>query len=337
MSVFLPSRRQILAALGGATFFPCALPLAARAQRSEPPRRVGILLSRTADSREGQARIAEIKQRLQQLGWSDGQNLRTEIRWGANDPDLERQGAADLAALAPDVILAGGTLSVTAVLRVTRTIPIVFAGVADPVGLGVVDSLAHPGGNATGFLTFEYSFVGKLLEVLKEIAPATTRAAVLRDSVSPSGIAAFAAIQSTAASIGVQVSPVDVRAPGEIERSVAAFARSVGAGLVMAPGGVGPAYSELIVKLAAQYKLPAVYAYRDIVIDGGLISYGPDWLDQYRRAAEYVDRILRGEKPGDLPVQAPTKYELVVNLKTAKTLGLTVPDSLVARADEVIE
>ena len=327
-------RRDFVVVLGGAA---AIWPRSVRAQQSEPTRRVGILMSRTADSTDGQARIAAVQQRLQQLGWSEGQNLRTEIRWGANDPDLERRGAAELAALAPDVILAGGTIGLTAVLHVSHTIPVVFAGVADPVGLGVVDSLAHPGGNVTGFLPFEYSFTGKLLELLKQIAPATTRAAVLRNSASPSGIATFAAIQSTAASIGVQVSPVDMRDLGEIERSVAAFARSAGAGLVVVPGGVATVHNGAIVNLAAQYKLPAVYAYRDIVIDGGLISYGPDWLDQYRRAADYVDRILRGEKPADLPVQAPTKYELVINLRTAKALGLTVPDSILARADEVIE
>jgi putative tryptophan/tyrosine transport system substrate-binding protein len=326
-------RRDFVAVLGAAA----TLPLAVRAQRSEPARRVGILMNRAADSLEGQGRIAAIRQRLQQLGWNDGQNLRTEIRWGAEDPDLERRGAAELAALAPDVVLVSGTLGVTAMLRESRTIPVVFAAVGDPVGLGVVASLAHPGGNTTGFSSFEYSFAGKSLELLKEIAPGVKRAAILRDSSSPQGIVAFAVIQSTAASIGVQVSPVDIRDPGEIERAVAAFARSADGGLVVTASGVATVHSGFIVKLAARYQLPAVYAYRHIVIDGGLISYGPDWLDQFRRAADYVDRILRGEKPADLPVQAPTKYELVVNLKTAKTLGLIVPDSILARADEVIE
>jgi ABC-type uncharacterized transport system substrate-binding protein len=327
-------RRDFVAMLGGVAAF---LPIAVRAQQSEPPRRVGVLMNRAADSSEGQARVAAIRQRLQQLGWSDGQNLRIEIRWGADDPELERNGAAELVALAPDVVLAGGSLGLLAMLGASRTIPVVFAGVGDPVGLGVVASLAHPGGNATGFSAFEYSFTGKLLEVLKEIAPDVTHVAVLRDPVAPSGIATFAVIQSTAASMGIQVSPVDIRDAGEIERSAAALARSAGAGFVVTPTGVATAHNGVIVKLAAQYKLPAVYGYRDIVADGGLISYGPDWLDLYRRAVDYVDRILKGEKPADLPVQAPTKYELAVNLKTAKTLGLTVPNSILVRTDEVIE
>ena len=327
-------RRDFVAMLGGAV---ATLPLAAQAQQSEPRRRIGVLMNRAADSLDGQARLVAIRQRLQQLGWREGQNLVMEIRWGAEDPDLERKGAAELVALAPDVVLAGGSLSLLAMLRASRTIPVVFAGMADPVGLGVVASLAHPGGNATGFLAFEYSFTGKLLEVLKEIAPGVTRAAVLRDPLSPQGIANFAVIQSTAASIGVQVSPVDMRDPGEIEQAVAALARSPGAGLVVTPSGLTMMHSGVILNLAAQYRLPAVYGYRDLVVGGGLISYGPDWLDQYRRAADYVDRILKGEKPADLPVQAPTKYELVLNLKTAKTLGLTVPNSLLVRADEVIE
>lgn len=327
-------RRDFVAMLGGAV---ATLPLAAQAQQSEPRRRIGVLMNRAADSLDGQARLVAIRQRLQQLGWREGQNLVMEIRWGAEDPDLERKGAAELVALAPDVVLAGGSLSLLAMLRASRTIPVVFAGMADPVGLGVVASLAHPGGNATGFLAFEYSFTGKLLEVLKEIAPGVTRAAVLRDPLSPQGIANFAVIQSTAASIGVQVSPVDMRDPGEIEQAVAALARSPGAGLVVTPSGLTMMHSGVILNLAAQYRLPAVYGYRDLVVGGGLISYGPDWLDQYRRAADYVDRILKGEKPADLPVQAPTKYELVLNLKTAETLGLTVPNSLLVRADEVIE
>jgi ABC-type uncharacterized transport system substrate-binding protein len=327
-------RRDFVAVLGGAV---ATLPLAVRAQQSEPSRRVGILMNRASDSSEGKARLAAVQQRLQQLGWRDGQNLRIEIRWGADDPDLERKGAAELAALAPDAVLVGGSIGLTAMLQMSRTLPVVFAGVGDPVGLGVVASLAHPGGNATGFSAFEYSFAAKLLEVLKEIAPGVTRAAVLRNPVQPNGIANFAVIQSTAASIGVEVSPVDVRDPGEIERSVAALAHSAGVGLVVTPSGVATAHNGVIVGLAARYKLPAVYGYRQNVIDGGLISYGPDWLDQYRRAVDYVDRILKGEKPGDLPVQAPTKYELVLNLKTAKTLGLTVPNSLLVRADEVIE
>jgi putative ABC transport system substrate-binding protein len=325
-------RREFIVMLGAA-----AWPTMAHAQQPEPVRRIGVLMNRAADSSEGQGRIAAIRQRLQQLGWSDGQNLLMEVRWGADDPDLERRGATELAALAPDAVLVGGSLGVTAMLRVSRAIPVVFAGVADPVGLGVVASLAHPGGNATGFMPFEYSFTAKLLELLKQIAPGVRRAAILRDSFAPQGIANFAVIQSAATSIGVQVSPVDIHDAGEIERALSAFARSADGGLVVTPSGVATVHSGLIVKLAAQYKLPAVYGYRHLVIDGGLISYGPDWLDQYRHAAEYVDRILKGEKPADLPVQVPKKYELVVNLKTAKTLGLTVPDSLLARADEVIE
>jgi putative tryptophan/tyrosine transport system substrate-binding protein len=327
-------RRDFVTMLGCAA---AALPITVRAQQSAKQRRIGVLMNRAADSSEGQARIAAIQQRLQQLGWSEGQNLLMDVRWGADDPDLERKGAAELAALAPDVVLVGGTIGLTAMIRESRTIPVVFAAVGDPVALGVVRSLAHPGGNVTGFQAFEYTFTAKLLELLKEIAPRVRRAAILRDTASPQGIANFAVIQAMAASIGVQVSPADIRDPGEIERAVAAVAPSGDGGLVVTASGVATAHSGFIVKLAARYKLPAVYAYRHIVVDGGLASYGPDWTDQFRRAAEYVDRILRGEKPADLPVQAPTKYELVVNLKTAKTLGLTVADSLLARADELIE
>jgi putative ABC transport system substrate-binding protein len=328
-------RRDFIAMLGGTV---TALPFAVQAQQSTPPRRIGVLMNRAADSAEGQTRVMAIQERLQQLGWSQGQNLRMEVRWGAEDPDLERKGAAELAALAPEVILVGGTFGVTAMLHETRSIPVVFAAVSDPVSLGVVASLAHPGGNATGFLAFhEYSFSAKLLELLKQVAPGVKRAAVLRDGAGPQGVAIFAAIQSMATSLGVEVSPVDIRDPGEIERTIADFAGSADAGLVVTASGVATAHSGFIVKLAAQFRLPAVYAYRHIVVDGGLISYGPEWNDQFRHAAEYVDRILRGEKPADLPVQAPTKFELVVNLKTAKALGLTLSESLLARADEVIE
>jgi putative ABC transport system substrate-binding protein len=327
-------RREFVAMLGSAA---AALPIAVRAQQSAKQRRIGVLMNRAADSSEGQARIAAIQQRLQQLGWSDGQNLLMEVRWGAEDPDLERKGAAELAALTPDVVLTGGTLGVLAMLRESRTIPVVFAGVADPVGLGVVASLSHPGGNATGFASYEYSLAGKLLEVLKQTAPGVKRAAILRDPSAPQGIASFAVIQGMAPSLGVQVSPVNIRDPAEIERACTVFAGSTDAGLIVPASGVATAHSGFIVKLAARYKLPAVYAYRDIVIEGGLVSYAPNWLDQYRRAAEYVDRILRGEKPADLPVQAPTKYELVINLKTLKALGLEVPTTLLGRADEVIE
>ena len=327
-------RREFVAMLGSAA---AALPIAVRAQQSVKQRRIGVLMNRAADSSEGQARIAAIQQRLQQLGWSDGQNLLMDVRWGAEDPDLERKGAAELAALAPDVVLAGGTLGLTAMIRESRTIPVVFAAVGDPIALGVVRSLADPGGNVTGFLAFEYTFAAKLLELLKEIAPRVKRAAILRDPVLPQGIANFAVIQAMAASIGVQVSPADIRDPSEIERAVATIAPSGDGGLVVTASGVATAHSGFIVKLAARYKLPAVYAYRHIVVDGGLASYGPDWTDQFRRAAEYVDRSLRGEKPADLPVQAPTKYELIINLKTAKALGLEPPPALLARTDEVIE
>ena len=327
-------RREFVAMLGNAA---AALPIAVRAQQSVKQRRIGVLMNRAADSSEGQARIAAIQQRLQQLGWSDGQNLLMDVRWGAEDPDLERKGAAELAALAPDVVLAGGTLGLTAMIRESRTIPVVFAAVGDPIALGVVRSLADPGGNVTGFLAFEYTFAAKLLELLKEIAPRVKRAAILRDPVLPQGIANFAVIQAMAASIGIQVSPADIRDPSEIERAVATIAPSGDGGLVVTASGVATAHSGFIVKLAARYKLPAVYAYRHIVVDGGLASYGPDWTDQFRRAAEYVDRILRGEKPADLPVQAPTKYELIINLKTAKALGLEPTPALLARTDEVIE
>jgi ABC-type uncharacterized transport system substrate-binding protein len=327
-------RREFIALVGGVA---AAWPLGARAQQPEQMRRIGILMNRTADSPEGQRRVAVILQRLRQLGWSDGQNVRMEIRWGADDPDLERRGAEELAALAPDVVLAGGTLGVTAMVRASRIIPVVFAGVADPVGLGLVASLAHPGGNATGFMSYEYSLAGKWVELLKQIAPGVKHGLVLRDQAAPQGIAMFAAIQSTAASIGIEVSPVDLHEPGEIERAVAAFARSADRGLVVTPSGFAAANGDVIIKLATRYKLPAVYAFRDTVIDGGLMSYGPDWLDQYRLGAEYVDRIVRGAKPADLPVQMPRKYELMINLKTAKTLGLRVPPALLAIADEVIE
>ena len=325
-------RREFVVMLGAA-----AWPRLAQAQQRDQVRRIGVLMNRRADSPDGQARVAVIKQRLRQLGWSDGQNVSIEVRWGADDPNLERKGAEELAALAPGVVLAGGTLGVTAMLRASRTIPVVFSGVGDPVGLGIVASLAHPGGRATGFMAYEYSLAGKWVELLKQIAPGVKRALVLRDAAAPQGIAMFAVIQSTAASIGVEVSPLDLRDPAEIERAVAAFARSADRGLVVTASGWATANSGVIIKLAAQYKLPAVYAFRESVIDGGLISYGPDWLDEYRRGAEYVDRILKGENPADLPVQAPVKYRIVVNLKTAKALGLTVPAPLLAQVDEVIE
>jgi putative ABC transport system substrate-binding protein len=298
-------------------------------------RRIGVLMNSAADPR-GQAAVAAFQQALQQLGWSDGRNLRIDARWGANDIDLDRKYAAELVALAPDVILASGTLSVAAVQHITRTLPIVFVQVADPVGAGLVDALARPGGNTTGFMIFEYSLSGKWLELLKEIAPRLTQAAVLRDATNPAGIAQFGAIQATAPSLGVVVSPVGVPNAGEIERAVAAFARSANGGLIVT-GSATEVYHDLIITLAARYKLPAVYNDRTFVADGGLISYGPDRLDQFRRAAGYVDRILKGEKPPDLPVEAPTKLELAINLKTAKALNLTIPASVLTRADAVIE
>jgi len=326
-------RREFITLIGGAA---AGWPRAAHTQQTEPMRRIGVLMNATAGDPEGQAGVAAFQQALQQLGWSDGRNVRIDIRWGANDVELDHKYAAELVALTPDVVLAAGTLSVAAVQRLSRTLPIVFVRVADPVGAGFVDSLARPGGNVTGFMLFEYSLGGKWLELLKQIAPTVTRAAVLRDPANPAGIAQFGAIQSAAQSLGMEVSPISVPNASEIERAVAAFARSANGGLI-ATGSASEVHHNLIITLAAQYKLPAVYNDRLQVIDGGLISYGPDRIGQLRRAASYVDRILKGEKPADLPVQAPTKYELIINLKTAKTLGVTVPQTLLVAADEVIE
>jgi putative ABC transport system substrate-binding protein len=326
-------RRQFIALIGGAA----AWPLATRAQQGEPMRRIGALMNDAADDSDGQACIAAFRQGLQQLGWSDGRNVRIDTRWSANDVDLDRRYAAELVALAPDVVLTSGTLSVAAFQHLTRTLPMVFVRVSDPVGAGFVDSLARPGGNTTGFMLFEYSLSGKWLELLKQIAPGVTRAAILRDPANPAGIAQFGAIQGAAQSLGVEVSPISVRDAGEIERAVAAFARSANGGLIVTPSAGVSTHHDLIIALAARHKLPAVYAHGANVTAGGLISYAPDEVDQFRRAAGYVDRILKGEKPADLPVQAPTKYELIVNLKTAKALGLTIPPSVLTRADEVIE
>ena len=311
-------------------------PLTARAQQLQQMRRIGVLMNRAADNPEGQAAVAAFRQALQQLGWGDGRNVRIDTRWGVNDIDRDRRDAAELVALAPDVILASGTPSVAALHHVTRSLPIVFVGVTDPVGAGLVDTLARPGGNVTGFMLLEYSSSGKWLELLKQVAPLVKRVGVLRDTANPAGIAQFGAIQGAAQSLGVEVSPVSVRDAGEIERAVAAFARSANAGLIVTGSASASAHRDFIIALAAKHKLPAVYN-RYMVTDGGLISFGADLIDQYRRAAGYVDRILKGEKPADLPAQAPTKYELVINLKTAKALGITVPPSLLARADEVIE
>ena len=315
-------RRDFISLLGSAV---AAGSLAARAQQPEQVRRIGVLMSRAADDPQGQAMVAAFQQALKQLDWSDGRNVRIDTRWGENDIDRDRRYAAELVALAPDVILANGTLSVAALQHATRTLPIVFVGVSDPVGA------------VTGFMIFEYSMSGKWLELLKQITPRLTRAAVLRASNNPAGIAQFGAIRATASSLGVDVSPISIGDAGEIERAITAFARSANGGLIVTASAGVSGYRDLIIKLAAQYKLPAVYAFRDNVTDGGLISYGPNLVEQFRPAAGYVDRILRGEKPADMPVQAPTKYELVINLRTAKALNLTIPQSLVAIADEVIE
>jgi putative ABC transport system substrate-binding protein len=327
-------RRKFLVTLGGAAG---AWPLAARAQQGERVRRIGVLMNQAADDPEGQARLIAFVQALQQFGWTDGRNVRIDTRWAAGDADRIRQYAAEFAAPAPDVILATGSFGVGPLLQATRAVPIVFVIVPDPVGAGFVDNLARPGGNATGFLQFEYALSGKWLELLKQVAPSVTRAAVIRDPAITAGIGQFGVIQSVAQSLGVEVSPVNVRNPGEIERAVAAFARTPNVGLIVTGSALATVHRRLIINLAARHKLPAAYVARYFVTDGGLISYGADLVDQYRQAAGYVDRILKGEKPADLPVQAPTKYELVINLKTAKALGLQIPDKLIAIADEVIE
>ena len=328
-------RRQLIGGLGGAV---ATWSLTARAQQADRVRRVGVLVSRVADDPEEQARLAAFQQGLQKLGWTDGRNVRIDYRHAAADADRFRKFAAELVALAPDVILAAGSASVAALLQTTRTVPIVFANVIDPVGAGYVARLARPGGNATGFTLFEYSLSGKWLELLKEITPNLTRIAILRDPALAAGIGQFAAIQAMAPpSFGVELSPIDVRDAGEIERDVAAFARESDGGLIVTGSSAASVHRELIVMLAARHRLPAVYPFRDFVTSGGLISYGPDTTDPFRRAAAYVDRILKGEKAADLPVQAPTKYELAINLKTAKALGLIMPPLLLARADQVIE
>jgi putative ABC transport system substrate-binding protein len=327
-------RRKFITLAGGAAI---GWPLIARAQPRDQPRHIALLLPAAADDREFQIWVAALHQGLGQLGWIIGRNLRIDTRWaGANGADISRH-ATELAALAPDVIVAHGSSTVGPLLRATRNVPIVFPIAGDPVGAGLVESLARPGGNATGFMTFEYSMSGKWLELLKQIAPGTTRAAVLRDPTQGAGTGLFAAIQAVAPSLRVDVSPVDMRFADQIVRTTEAFARTENGGLVVAAGAASVVHRDLILALAARHKLPAVYYERFFALAGGLMSYGPDRIDQYRRAAGYVDRILKGEKPADLPVQAPTKYELVINLKTAKTLGLTVPDTLLARADEVIE
>ena len=330
--MFETRRRELITLLGGAAV---AWPLAVHAQQGERARRIGVLMNLVADDAEGQARIAAFLQGLQQLGWTDGGNVRIDYRWAAGD--RFQRYAEELLALAPDVILASATPSVQALQRTTRTVPIVFAVVSDPVASGFVQSLARPGGNTTGFMQFEFGLSGKWLELLKQVAPDVTRAAVLRDPDVGSGTTQFAVIQAMAPLLKVEVNQLNVRDPSEITRAVEAFARSPNGGLIVTASGLAVRHRELIITMAARHKLPAVYFDRPFVAAGGLISYGPDQIDQYRQAAGYVDRILRGEKPADLPVQAPTRYELVINLKTAKAIGLEVPPTVLARADEVIE
>ena len=327
-------RREFITLLGGAA---AAWPLAARAQQAERMRRIGVLLNTAADDMVFQTRVGAFLQGLALLGWTIGRNVRIEVRWSGGKADEARRYATELAALAPDVILAHGVSSVRPLLQATRTVPIVFPIASDPVGAGLVESLARPGGNATGFMSFEYPLSGKWLELLKDIAPGVTRVAVLQDPTQGGGSSAFAVIQAAAPSLGVEVTPVNLRDAPEIERALADFARTSNGGLIVTGSALSNVHHKLIITLAARHKLPAIYLERSFAADGGLISYGSDYIDHYRRAAGYVDRILKGEKPANLPVQAPTKYELVINLKTAKTLGLEVPATLLARADEVIE
>jgi len=327
-------RRDFIRMVGSAA---ATWPLAARAQRREPLRRVAILEPIAKDSPSAQERYTAFLEAFEQLGWTDGRNVQIVARWGAGNSVEMRKNADELVALAPDVILAGGGTVAELMLKATRTIPIVFVIVPDPVGSGFVERLSRPGGNATGFMMFEYNLCGKWLELFKELAPSVTHAAVLRDPGFAHGIGQFAVIQAAAPSVGIEVSPIDLREASQIERAIGTFAQSPNGGIIVAASGIAAANVNSIITAAARHKLPAVYVTRPFVAAGGLISYGPNFADQYRRAAGYVDRILRGEKPADLPVQAPSKYELAINLKTAKALGLTVPPSLLARADEVIE
>jgi ABC-type uncharacterized transport system substrate-binding protein len=329
---FLYKRRDFITLLGGAA----AWPVAARAQEART-RRIGVLWPLPADHPDAQARHAAFLQALRQLGWTEGGNVQIEARWAAGDVAITRKQAAELAALTPDVILASGSAGAAAILQATRSVPVVFVVVPDPVGSGFVESLAEPGGNATGFMMFEYDLSAKWLELLKEIAPTVTRAAVLRDAALTAGIGQFAVIQSVARSVGIDVKAINLSDAARLESSVEAFARAPNGGLILTASALSAVHRDLIISLAAKYRLPATYQERSYAAAGGLVSYGSNFLDQFRRAAGYVDRILKGEKPGDLPVQAPTKYELVVNLKTAKALGLEVPPTLLARADEVIE
>ena len=326
-------RRQFLTLLGGAAV---TWPLAARAQQGERMRRIGALLNVGPDDPMGQARVAAFVHGLQAAGWSDGRNVQIDTRWAAADPGNYRKYAAELIALGPDVVLASTTAAVAQLQQASRTVPIVFVGAIDPVGSGLVTSMARPGGNVTGFVIFEYALAAKWLELLKEIAPGVKRAAVLRDAAVASGIGQFAAIQG-AGSVGMELSAIDLRDAGEIERAVADFAQRPNGGVILTASQFGTNHPGPLAALVARHRLPAVYPFRYFASAGGLISYGPDQVDEYHRAADYLDRILRGTKPADLPVQAPTKYELTINLKTAKGLGLEVPSTLLARADEVID
>ena len=327
-------RREFITLLGSAV---ATWPLVVRAQKPEWIRRVGILVPATAEDGDFQAWIGAFHQALVPLGWTIGRNLRIDTRWATSNAAEIRKHASELAALTPDAILAHGAATLAPLLQVIRTVPIVFAAVTDPVVAGLVDSLARPSGNATGFMNFEYGIASKWLALLKEIAPGVSRVATPRDPTQGGSTAMLAALQATAQPLKVEINPINMRDADEIERAIAAFARTPNGGLIVAAGGRTLLHRELIIALATRHKLPAVYSNHSFVAAGGLISYGPDFVDQYRQAAGYVDRILKGEKPGDMPVQAPTKYELVINLKTAKALGLTVPPSLLARADEVIE
>ena len=327
-------RRDFITLVGGGV---AAWPLAARAQQAVGVRRIGVLMNAAADDPEFSRRLRAFVQELERLGWTDGRNLRIEYRWAAGDANRVRNYATELVALAPDILLASGGTTLGPLQLATRTVPIVFVQVPDPVGAGFVASLARPGGNATGFTQFEYGISAKRLEVLKQVAPRVSRAAVLRDRASPDGIGQFAAMQGVAPSLGVELSPVDVQDASEIEHSISTFARRSDGGLVVTASALNILHRKLIVMLAARQRIPAIYPYRFFVTGGGLISYGPDTIDPYVRAAGYVDRILKGEKPADLPVQHPTKVELVVNRNTAKALGLDVPTTVLTRADEVIE
>jgi putative ABC transport system substrate-binding protein len=329
------NRRELITLIGGAATV--TWPLAARAQRSDQMKRVGVLMNTAAENPEGQSGVKSFQQVLQQSGWIDGQNLYIDLRWGENDVERDRRYASELVALKPNAVLASGTLSVAALQQVTRSIPIVFVQVSDPVGAGVVNTLARPGGNTTGFMNFEYSLSGKWLELLKQLAPGVTRVLVIRNPANPAAIGQFSAIQALAQSLGVEVRPVSMRDANEMQRAIADLAQSGNGGLIVTPSAGESIVRDLIVALAAEHKLPAVYSDRFDVIAGGLLAYGPDRIDQFRRAAAYVDRILKGERPGDLPVQVPTKYELTINQKTAKRLGVTLPPSLLATANEVIE